>query len=49
MFGDGGDIVGLDNDEKDRINKDVIEEFAKKAYRTLTLGYKDVSRADFEA
>lgn len=45
---EGGEISALDAEEKERITDEVITPFAKKAYRTLTMAYKDVSRDEIE-
>jgi magnesium-transporting ATPase (P-type) len=42
-------IEDLDQTEKDRIDSEVISTFARKAYRTLTLAYKDVPKDEFES
>lgn len=49
MLGQDGSSIELTQDKRDHIMKDVIKEkFAKKAYRTLLIAYKDFSLHEFE-
>ena len=43
-----GETEIISNEQKEDIELNVIDNYAKKAYRTLTLSYKDMSREEFE-
>lgn len=50
MFDENGNLVELDQAKKDSIMNDVVtEKFAKKAYRTLLIAYREYTSDEYEA
>ena len=48
-FDKDGEIILLQEEDKDKIMKEIISEtFAVKAYRTLLVAYREYSMSDYE-
>lgn len=47
--GKNGEIKAFDKDKMEEVKKEVISKFASEAYRTLSIAFKEVPKAEFDS